>query len=232
MSETAIRAAGLEKAFPQGDRGWLRVLKGIDLEVRQGERLAVVGPSGAGKSTLLHILGALDRPTRGRVWFRDEEVFERSDTELARFRNRRVGFVFQFHHLLPEFTAVENVAMPARIAGLGRKEAEGRARALLEQVGLADRVEHRPSELSGGEQQRVALARALVVEPEVLLADEPTGNLDQRTGQAVNRLLLDWNRRTGVTLVVVTHNRALARSMDRIVTLEDGRIVSEERTAP
>ncbi len=232
MSETAIRAEGLEKAFRQGDRGWLRVLKGIDLEVRAGECLAVVGPSGAGKSTLLHILGALDRPTEGRVWFRDEEVFERSDAELARFRNRRVGFVFQFHHLLPEFTAVENVAMPARIAGLGRRDAEARARVLLEQVGLAERMDHRPSELSGGEQQRVALARALVVEPEVLLADEPTGNLDQRTGEAMSRLLLEWNRRTGVTLVVVTHNRDLARSMDRIVTLEDGRIVSEERKAP
>ncbi len=227
-----LRAEGVDKAFPQGRGGWLTVLQGIDLEIRAGECLAVVGPSGAGKSTLLHILGALDRPTGGRVWFRDEDLFARDDTELARFRSRHVGFVFQFHHLLPEFTALENVLMPARIAGMPRREAERRARDLLEQMGLAERVGHRPAELSGGEQQRVALARALVVEPDVILADEPTGNLDRRTGRAVQDLLLEWNRRTGVTLVVVTHNPDLARSMDRVVTLVDGRLVEDERNGP
>ena len=227
-----LRAEGVDKAFPQGRGGWLPVLHGIDLEIRAGECLAVVGPSGAGKSTLLHILGALDRPTGGRVWFRDEDLFARDDAELARFRNRHVGFVFQFHHLLPEFTALENVLMPARIAGVPRREAERKARDLLDQMGLAERMDHRPSELSGGEQQRVALARALVVEPDVILADEPTGNLDRKTGRAVQDLLLEWNRRTGVTLVVVTHNPELARSMDRVVTLVDGRVVEDERNGP
>ncbi len=224
-----VDVRGLRKAFPQGGGGRLQVLKGIDLTVDAGECLAVVGPSGAGKSTLLHILGALDRPTEGQVRFRGEEVFARSDPELAVFRNRHVGFVFQFHHLLPEFTALENVAMPARIAGVPREDALARAGALLADVGLAERVEHRPGELSGGEQQRVALARALVGEPALVLADEPTGNLDHRTGEAMHRLMLDRNRRTGVTLVVVTHNPELARAMDRIVTLADGKIVEDER---
>ncbi len=223
-----LRAESLEKCYPQPG-GELRVLKGIDLTVEAGARTAVVGPSGAGKSTLLHILGGLDRPTGGRVWFRDEDLFARPDPELARFRNRYVGFVFQFHHLLPEFTALENVAFPARIGGAPRGEAEARAGWLLEQMGLAERTHHRPGELSGGEQQRVAIARALVTEPQVLLADEPTGNLDYRTGEAVHELLLEWNRRTGVALVVVTHNPELARRMDRVVTLVDGRIAADER---
>jgi len=223
-----LRAESLEKSYPQPG-GELRVLKGIDLTVEAGARTAVVGPSGAGKSTLLHILGGLDRPTGGRVWFRDEDLFARPDPELARFRNQNVGFVFQFHHLLPEFTALENVAFPARIGGVPRKEAEARAGWLLEQMGLTDRIHHRPGELSGGEQQRVAIARALVTEPQVLLADEPTGNLDYRTGEAVHELLLEWNRRTGVALVVVTHNPELARRMDRVVTLVDGRIAADER---
>ncbi|GAB6064090.1 ABC transporter ATP-binding protein [Deferrisoma palaeochoriense] len=229
--EPVLRAEALEKSYPQPG-GELRVLKGIDLAVEPGIRMAVVGPSGAGKSTLLHLLGGLDRPSGGRVWFGREDLFARSDLELARFRNRYVGFVFQFHHLLPEFTAVENVAFPARIAGTPRREAEARARELLEQVGLADRAHHRPGELSGGEQQRVAIARALVCEPRVLLADEPTGNLDHNTGEAVHDLLVEWNRRTGVALVVVTHNPELARRMDRVVTLVDGRIASVERNGP
>jgi lipoprotein-releasing system ATP-binding protein len=224
-----VESVGVRKSFPQGSGGRLEVLKGIDLRVEPGECLAVVGPSGAGKTTLLHILGALDRPTRGCVLFRGEEVFRRPDPELARFRNRHVGFVFQFHHLLPAFTALENVAMPARIAGLARTEAEARAEVLLRATGLGERLAHRPAQLSGGEQQRVALARALVLEPELLLADEPTGNLDHTTGEAIHRLLLDCNRRTGVTLVVVTHNRELAKSMDRIVTLIDGHTAMEER---
>ncbi|RMG92696.1 MAG: ABC transporter ATP-binding protein [Candidatus Dadabacteria bacterium] len=229
--EPVLRAEALEKSYPQPG-GELRVLKGIDLVVEPGIRMAVVGPSGAGKSTLLHLLGGLDRPTGGTVRFGREDLFARSDPELARFRNRHVGFVFQFHHLLPEFTAVENVAFPARIAGVPRREAEARARDLLEQVGLAGRVHHRPGELSGGEQQRVAIARALICEPRVLLADEPTGNLDHNTGEAVHELLVEWNRRTGVALVVVTHNPELARRMDRVVTLVDGRIASVERNGP
>ncbi|GAB4265993.1 MAG: ABC transporter ATP-binding protein [Deferrisomatales bacterium] len=224
-----VESRQVGKSFLQGGGRRLEVLKGIDLQVEEGECLAIVGPSGAGKSTLLHILGALDRPTRGQVLFRGEDVFRRPDPDMARFRNRYVGFVFQFHHLLPEFTALENAAMPARVAGMGRQEAEARARRLLEEVGLGDRLSHRPGELSGGEQQRVALARALVLDPQLLLADEPTGNLDHKTGEAIHRLLVEWNRRTGVTLVVVTHNRDLAESMDRVVTLVDGHIVGEER---
>jgi len=229
-SEALIEARDVRKVFVQGSTR-LEVLKGIDLAVPPGECLAVVGPSGAGKSTLLHILGALDRPSDGEIRFRGEAVFSRPDPELARFRNRHVGFVFQFHHLLPEFTAVENAAMPARIAGVPKGEAEERAAGILDAVGLGSRLTHRPGELSGGEQQRVALARALALEPAVLLADEPTGNLDHRTGDTVHRLMLDWNRRTGITLVVVTHNRELAQSMDRIVTLVDGKVVEEERKA-
>ncbi len=228
--EPLIEARGVRKVFSQGGAR-LEVLKGIDLTVGRGECLAVVGASGAGKSTLLHILGALDRPTEGEVRFRGEAVFHRSEPELANFRNRYVGFVFQFHHLLAEFTALENAAMPARISGRSREDAEARAQEILEAVGLGARLTHRPGELSGGEQQRVALARALVLDPELLLADEPTGNLDHRTGAAVHRLMLDWNRRTGTTLVVVTHNRELAESMDRIVTLADGRVTDEERMA-
>jgi len=229
MSEVLLEARGLRKSFPQGDGGVLEVLKGIDLTIRAGESVAVVGPSGAGKSTLLHILGTLDRPTCGSFHFGGGMVFDRPDAELARFRNRHVGFVFQFHHLLPEFTALENVTMPARIAGVPRAVAEPQAEALLVSVGLGERLTHRPGELSGGEQQRVALARALVLKPRVLLADEPTGNLDYRTGEAIHQLLLQWNRDTGVTLVVVTHNRELADSLDRTVTLADGRIENEER---
>jgi lipoprotein-releasing system ATP-binding protein len=229
--EVLLRSEGVRKSFPQG-KGRLEVLKGITLQVHEGECLAIVGASGAGKSTLLHILGALDRPTQGTVHFRGEEVFQRSDQELASFRNRHVGFVFQFHHLLPEFTALENAALPARISGLGPRKAEALARELLEAVGLSERLTHRPAELSGGEQQRVALARALVMSPKVLLADEPTGNLDHQTGAAIHRMLLDWNRRIGTTLVVVTHNEELARAMSRTITLADGQVVAtgSERT--
>ncbi|NTU59479.1 MAG: ABC transporter ATP-binding protein [Deltaproteobacteria bacterium] len=218
----------LRKSFSEG-RGRLEVLRGVNLRVEQGECVAVVGASGAGKSTLLHILGALDRPTGGRVLFRGEEVFKRPEPELARFRNQHVGFVFQFHHLLPEFTALENVAMPIRIAGRAPRDAADRARLLLEEVGLGERTHHRPGELSGGEQQRVALARALALEPELLLADEPTGNLDHGTGGAIHDLLLNRNRRVGTTLVVVTHNRELARAMDRTITLADGLVTADER---
>ncbi|MEW6490224.1 MAG: ABC transporter ATP-binding protein [Thermodesulfobacteriota bacterium] len=228
--DALLEARDVRKVFVQGGAR-LEVLKGIELTVARGECLAVVGPSGAGKSTLLHILGGLDRPSAGQVLFCGEDVFRRPDPDLARFRNRHVGFVFQFHHLLAEFTALENAAMPARIAGRPREEAEARAREILEAVGLGARLTHRPGELSGGEQQRVALARALALDPPLVLADEPTGNLDHGTGEAMHRLMLDWNRRAGTALVVVTHNRELAQSMDRIVTLADGRVTQEERMA-
>jgi lipoprotein-releasing system ATP-binding protein len=188
--------------------------------------VAVVGPSGAGKSTLLHLLGALDRPTGGALTYGDRAVWSLSDGELAAFRNQTVGFVFQFHHLLPEFTALENAMMPALIQRRAPVEAAEAARALLSQVGLRDRLTHRPGELSGGEQQRVAVARALVTSPRVLLADEPTGNLDRKTGEEVFALLRLFNRERGVALVLVTHNEALSRQADRILRLEDGRLAA------
>jgi lipoprotein-releasing system ATP-binding protein len=221
-----IALRSLTKEYVDGSRV-VRVLTELDFDVAAGERVAIVGESGVGKSTLLHILGTLDRPTRGEVWFDGEDLATKSDRELAHFRNREVGFIFQFHHLLPDFTALENVMMPARIGGLARDEAERRARALLERVGLQDRLDHKPGELSGGEQQRVAVARALVQRPRVVLADEPTGNLDPATGEGVQQLLTELNQERDVTLVVVTHNAGLAGAMDRTVRLAAGHVVPE-----
>ncbi len=220
-----IRALDLQKHYQRGGET-LQVLKGVSLTVAAGEFVAVVGPSGAGKSTLLHLLGALDRPTGGVLTYGDRAVWTLSDGELAAFRNQTVGFVFQFHHLLPEFTALENAMMPALIQRRAPAEAAEAARALLSQVGLRDRLTHRPGELSGGEQQRVAVARALVTSPRVLLADEPTGNLDRKTGEEVFALLRLFNRERGVALVLVTHNEALSRQADRILRLEDGRLAT------
>ena len=186
--------------------------------------LAVEGASGAGKSTLLHILGALDRPTEGKVYFRDMDLFQRSDGELAEFRNRHLGFVFQFHHLLPEFSALENTMMPGLIRGLGQREAMKNAERILTKLGLGSRLQHKPGELSGGEQQRVAVARALMLNPRVILADEPTGNLDSETGEEVHNLLVDINREQGITIVVVTHNPELSTRMTRRVMLVDGKL--------
>jgi len=212
------------KSFPRdGDR--VEVLKGISLRIQPGELVAMVGPSGVGKSTLLHLLGALERPTSGEVRYGETALSGLSDAALAAFRNRQVGFVFQFHHLLPEFTALENAMLPLLIRRQATAEARDRALALLEQVGLADRLRHRPGELSGGEQQRVALARALVGEPAVLLADEPTGNLDSKTGEEVFELLRQMNQTRGLTCVCVTHNEALASRSDRILRMLDGRMV-------
>jgi lipoprotein-releasing system ATP-binding protein len=207
----------------------LHVLRGIDMTIDQGEVVAIVGPSGAGKSTLLHCIGTLDVPTKGRIRIGSDELTGLSGSKLAAIRNRTIGFVFQFHHLLPEFNALENVMMPGLIQGRSRREMEGPARALLEEVRLGARVTHRPGELSGGEQQRVALARALVLSPKLLLADEPTGNLDSTTSQEMHELFFDINREHGTTIVVVTHNTGFAESMPRIVTMRDGRIHTDER---
>ncbi len=220
---TLIKTVGLRKSY-HTDAGPLEVLKGIDIEVEEGEMVAVVGASGVGKSTFLHILGTLDSPTDGTVLYGGEDVFSLDDRALASFRNQRIGFVFQFHHLLPEFTALENVAMPALIYGIDRAEIRDRASGVLAALGLADRMDHRPGELSGGEQQRVAVARALIMEPMVVLADEPTGNLDTRTGDELFDLLKEINSTRGTTFVIVTHNDSLAARCSRVVKMVDGRI--------
>jgi len=218
-----IEARDLKKSFHL-DQTEVHVLKGVSLEIKRGEMVAIVGASGVGKTTLLHILGTLDRPTNGAVRFDGDDVFAKDDQTLADFRNRKIGFVFQFHHLLPEFTALENVMMPALIRRQGEKEARAAAEAVLKEVGLAHRLEHRIGELSGGEQQRVAVARALVLQPNVVLADEPTGNLDTHTGEEVFRLMRDLNRAKGVTFVIVTHNEALSNQANRIIRMVDGQI--------
>jgi lipoprotein-releasing system ATP-binding protein len=218
-----IQIDGLAKTYLMADRR-LEVLRGIDLEIAKGEIVALTGPSGAGKSTFLHLLGTLDVPTRGRIRYDGEDVFERGEEGLAAFRNETVGFVFQSHHLLPEFTALENAMMPALIRREGRAEARRRAAAMLERVGLGDRLDHRPGELSGGEQQRVALARALSLSPRLLLADEPTGNLDPQTAEGIHGLLVDLNRSLGITAVVVTHNERLAQALPRRLRLVSGRL--------
>src|SRR6185295_10535381 len=200
-----VEATGLSKRYVDGPSE-VQVLDELDLVIRAGERVAIVGESGVGKSTLLHILGTLDRPTGGEVWFDGENLTSKSDRDLANFRNREIGFIFQFHHLLPDFTALENVMMPALIAGTASETARRRATDLLSRVGLDERLDHRPGELSGGEQQRVAVARALTQEPRAILADEPTGNLDPATGEGVQSLLLELNREHDITLVVVTHS--------------------------
>lgn len=205
----------------------LPVLDGIDLDIRAGEMLAVVGASGVGKSTLLHILGALERPTSGKIYYGDVDVFGLDNGRLSRFRNERVGFVFQFHHLLPEFSALENVMMPALIRRMDRGEAAEAAAKILTDVGLGARLLHRPGELSGGEQQRVAVARALMLKPDVVLADEPTGNLDMHTGEAMHDLLLGINKQQGITFVIVTHNDKLAVRADRVLRMADGRLTPE-----
>ena len=206
----------------------LDVLKGIDLVIESGQILAIVGPSGAGKSTLLHCIGTLDLPTSGTIRLGNEELTTMSGSRLAAVRNRDVGFVFQFHHLLPEFNAVENVMLPGLIAGRPRRDMEKRALFLLNEVNLTDRATHRPGELSGGEQQRVAIARALALEPKMLLADEPTGNLDSATSDSIHDIFFQINQTHGTTIVVVTHNPGFANSMPRIVHMKDGRVDRDE----
>ena len=217
-------ARGVVKTFRGGDGGDVRVLEGVDLTVGVGEMVAVVGASGSGKSTLLHVLGALERPSSGDVFIGGDDVSSADDESLSVIRNRRVGFVFQFHHLLKEFSAVENVMMPLRIAGHRPKEARQRAMALLDRVGLTARASHRPSEMSGGEQQRSAVARALAMAPSVVLADEPSGNLDHHTAEALHDLLAGLVHDLGLGAVVVTHNRSLAARASRVLLLADGRL--------
>lgn len=202
----------------------VEVLKGVDLDLEQGTTVALVGKSGAGKSTLLHLMGALDRPSGGTILYHGRNLFSKSDRELAQFRNKSIGFVFQSHQLLPEFTALENVMMPSLIARVPIEKARGNAEMLLADVGLAHRQTHLTGELSGGEQQRVAIARALCQSPELLLADEPTGNLDMKTSESVQALLADLQQSMGLTLVIVTHNERLATAMGRVVRLVDGRL--------
>jgi lipoprotein-releasing system ATP-binding protein len=211
------------KGFVKGNTR-LEVLKGVALEVSDGEMLAIVGPSGSGKSTLLHLIGALERPDRGTIRFNGQDVFQLSELEQAMFRNRHVGFVFQFHHLLPELTALENVMLPGLILRRARRELLTEATELLATMGLVERMEHRPGELSGGEQQRVAIARALVNHPDLVLADEPTGNLDRQSGEAIQGLLRSLNQERKQTFIVVTHNENFAKALDRMVRLIDGEL--------
>jgi len=218
-----IQVNNLKKTFIK-DGNRIEVLRGLDLRIEDGDSLAILGVSGAGKTTFVHILGTLDHPTSGEVLFDGLDVFSWPEKKLASFRNRAIGFVFQFHNLLPEFSSLENTMMPALISGMSRQKALARAETILHDVGLGDRMTHKPAELSGGEQQRVAVARALVMEPEILLADEPTGNLDTETGRKIEDILLELNRRKRITLIVVTHNQSLAGRMSRSIGLRDGEI--------
>lgn len=224
--EPILQVESLHKRFRMGDKE-IHVLRGIDFTVRPRETVAILGASGAGKTTFLHILGALDRPSSGRILYRRRDLARMTESDLAAFRNKQVGFVFQFHYLLSDFTALENVQVPALIGGRTRQQARERAEALLRELGLGDRLDHRPGNLSGGEQQRVAVARALANSPEILLADEPTGNLDTATAGSVEDLLIGLRDRHGVTLVVATHNPSFAKRLDRQVHMIDGRLVED-----
>lgn len=221
MSEILIEAKGITKSYSQG-ASQLDVLKGINLTIEEGDAICIRGASGAGKSTLLHIIGTLDRPNSGVLKYRGESLLDKDDDGLAEFRNKKMGFVFQFHHLMQEFTALENVMMPCRIAGVSQRESKERAAELLSEVGLEARLEHYPSELSGGEQQRVAVARALVQRPEILFADEPTGNLDTLNSLKIQELFFELKARKQLTLVVVSHDMDFARRFPRVLSIKDG----------
>ncbi|MEM7159277.1 MAG: ABC transporter ATP-binding protein [Myxococcota bacterium] len=225
-----VRVREMTKEFSQGSRA-LRVLDSVDLDLHRGEMVAIIGASGAGKSTLLHCLGTLDLPTDGEIRFDDLDIVQLPPPQLARFRNESIGFVFQFHHLLPEFSALENVMMPAMIGRVPQSTARERAEEMLEAVGMAHRLKHRPGELSGGEQQRVAIARALVMRPKLLLADEPTGNLDTSTSDEVHALLFRLNEEQGITMLVVTHNLDLAHRFPRVIRMADGHLIGDSTGA-
>lgn len=219
-----MQAKDVTKHYPMGKGQHLEVLKGIDFEIKKGEIITVVGPSGAGKSTLLHIMGGLDRPTTGSIFYKDQDISRLNNAILAEFRNLHIGFVFQFHHLMPEFTALENVCMPGFISGKDKKEVRFRAVQLLDEMGLHQRLHHKPGELSGGEQQRVAFARALMNDPDIVLADEPSGNLDFKNALALHELMWQLVRNKNKTFIVVTHNQDLANKADRVIELFDGQI--------
>jgi len=225
---TLIQVKDLHKSFHLGNQ-LVEVLRGVNLNVDSGEMLAVVGASGAGKSTLLHIMGTLDRPTKGTILYGGQDLQNLSEPALAEFRNRRIGFVFQFHHLLPEFTALENTYLPALIQKQPKAQAVDEAQRLLAEVGLSHRYNHKPGELSGGEQQRVAVARALIQQPELVLADEPTGNLDTHTGESLFELLKTLNQKHAIAFVIVTHNEKLSAQTDRLIHLEDGLITQDRQ---
>jgi lipoprotein-releasing system ATP-binding protein len=228
VDQPLLTVKNLDRSYEIGGHR-IEVLKGLELSVSQQDTIAVVGASGVGKSTLLHILGTLDHPTRGEVLFEGRNIFQLSPPELARFRNRKVGFVFQFHHLLPEFNALENTMMPVLIDRGDKAEARTRAEEILTRLGLQDRLTHRIGELSGGEQQRVAIARALVQAPKLVLADEPTGNLDRKTGEQILGLFMDLNREQGITLIMVTHNLELAGKFQRVIEIRDGQVKESAR---
>ncbi|RPI35624.1 MAG: ABC transporter ATP-binding protein [Nitrospiraceae bacterium] len=222
--ENLIEASQLYKSFKR-PAGELTILKGINLSITEGEILGIVGASGAGKSTLLHILGALDKPSSGKILFQGKDIFSMDDRMLAEFRNSSIGFVFQFHHLLPEFNSLENVMLPGLISNRPYEDTEKQAKALLEELGLSKRLKHRPGELSGGEQQRVAVARALLLNPKIVLADEPTGNLDTATGNALFDLFIELNSKKKITFVIVTHNKTLSDGCHRVLEMADGRFI-------
>jgi putative ABC transport system ATP-binding protein len=230
VSEPVIRTLGLVRDYPMAGEV-VHALRGVDLEIQPNEFVAIMGPSGSGKSTLMNLIGCLDTPTAGRYWLAGTEVSQMSDDELAGVRNRQIGFVFQVFNLLPRATALHNVELPLVYAGLRAKERRERARQALASVGLADRMEHRPSELSGGQRQRVAIARALVTEPSLILADEPTGNLDSTTSEEIMKVLEDLHRHRGQTILMVTHEADIARHAERVVTLHDGRVSSDQLKA-
>jgi lipoprotein-releasing system ATP-binding protein len=221
MADALIEALHINKSF-KTEAGELKVLKDLNFSLASGEMVGIIGASGAGKSTFLHILGALDRPTSGRVLFEGNDIALMDETSLAHFRNTSIGFVFQFHHLLPEFNSLENVMLPGMIAGMPFHSTEEKAKALLEELGLGERMTHRPGELSGGEQQRVAVARALIQGPKIVLTDEPTGNLDTKTGNELFELFIDLNKKREITFVIVTHNKALSDRCHRVLEIADG----------
>lgn len=228
MSNTILTAKNIYKSFQTTRKNKLEVLKGVSLEIEEKKITVIVGASGAGKSTLLHLLSGLDRPDSGEVLFDDENIFNYSEDRLAKFRNTNVGFVFQFHHLLPEFTAIENVIIPQLIGGKNFPDAKLKSEQLLQIVGLSNRIDHKPAELSGGEQQRVAVARALANDPKIIFADEPTGNLDSVNSEGIHKLILDLKANVGVTFVIVTHNQQLVELADQILEIKDGKIIAKE----